>query len=58
MVDEPGNRPDNRLIHKKEDWAREKRGLTPQAREEGVSVRQNPTASGTEKPGLPPANTW
>lgn len=51
----------DKLIKKKEDWAREKRGLTPQARlpdgqarEEGISIRQNPEASHVEKPRLPP----
>jgi len=46
--------PKDKLIQKKEEWAREKRGLTAQAREEGVSVRQNPEASAIEKPRLPP----
>ncbi|HUK57296.1 MAG TPA: sulfite oxidase-like oxidoreductase [Nitrospiria bacterium] len=53
--------PKDKLIQKKEEWAREKRGLTPQARlpdgqgrEEGVSVRQNPDAQSREKPRLPP----
>ena len=45
----------DRLIQKKEDWAREKRGLTHQDREEGVSVRQNPTGLfGEDKPRIPP----
>ena len=48
------NDPNDKLIKKKEEWAREGRGLTPQAREEGVSVRQNPGASSVEKPRLPP----
>jgi len=48
------NEPNDRLIKKKEEWAREKRGLTPQAREEGVSIRQNPEAPTHDKPRLPP----
>jgi DMSO/TMAO reductase YedYZ molybdopterin-dependent catalytic subunit len=48
------NEPNDKLIRKKEDWAREKRGLTPLAREEGVSVRQNPDAPSVDKPRLPP----
>ena len=46
--------PNEKLIQKKEEWAREKRGLTPQAREEGVSVRQNPDGPSVDKPRLPP----
>ena len=46
--------PNDKLIKKKEDWAREKRGLTPQAREEGISIRQNPGAPSVDKPRLPP----
>ncbi|HTN44443.1 MAG TPA: sulfite oxidase-like oxidoreductase [Nitrospiria bacterium] len=46
--------PKDKLIRKKEEWAREKRGLTPQAREEGLSVRQNPDAPSIGKPRLPP----
>jgi DMSO/TMAO reductase YedYZ molybdopterin-dependent catalytic subunit len=43
-----------RLIKKKEEWAREKRGLTSRAREEGISIRQNPEAKSADKPRLPP----
>jgi DMSO/TMAO reductase YedYZ molybdopterin-dependent catalytic subunit len=43
-----------RLIKKKEEWARDRRGLTAQAREEGVSIRQNPEAKSADKPRLPP----
>jgi len=46
--------PKDKLVQKKEEWARERRGLTPQAREEGVSVRHNPNAPSPEKPRLPP----
>lgn len=46
--------PNDRLIKKKEEWAREKRGLTSQAREEGISIRQNPGGPSADKPRLPP----
>ena len=44
----------DKLIRKKEDWARDRRGLTPQAREEGVSIRQNPQSPDIDRPRLPP----
>jgi len=40
-------------LPKKEEWAREKRGLSQQAREEGVWVRQNPIGPPATKPKLP-----
>ena len=43
-----------RLIKKKMEWAREKRGQNSDGREEGFSVRQNPSATDGERPRLPP----
>lgn len=44
----------DRLIQRKMDWAREKRGLSAQAREGGEWSRQNPGSESDEKPRLPP----
>jgi len=46
--------PNDKLIKKKVEWAREGRGLSSQAREEGLSIRQNPDAPSIDKPRLPP----
>jgi DMSO/TMAO reductase YedYZ molybdopterin-dependent catalytic subunit len=46
--------PNEKLVRKKREWAQEKRGMSHEAREEGVSSRLNPTAPQADRPRLPP----